>query len=372
MAKTAVQKAPKKAAPAVTQRRIPLDKIDRDPEQPRKLFDADALNLLAESIKLVGVLQPISVRQKADGRFMLVMGERRWRASQLAKVRDIPAVIHREMSDTDALARGVGENLGRVDMTPMEEANSFRNLANAGWSIEEIATVAARKPDYVTWRMDLLRLPDTAQDAVHKGQMAVGLAWEISELSKDAQHRVLGLWGRGEFANTRDAVAFVKATAKQQKAQAAQRKDSADGTADGSDGQGALVLVDQPANPALMAQRRGIVVGRIQRLDSAGAILQELANTPPEELAKILAGADGGPAKYRDSVKHLKNMASKAESALRQAAAIAAATATAQVAPDAVADDAPAEPKAQPETEQPAAEPAAEPVGTEPETGAEG
>ncbi len=106
---------------------VPVNAISANPRQPRQIFDEEALTELADSIKVVGLLQPIVVRKIADGEYQLVMGERRWRASQLAELEVVPAIV-RETSDSDMLRDALIENLHRQQLNALEEAAAYQQL----------------------------------------------------------------------------------------------------------------------------------------------------------------------------------------------------------------------------------------------------
>jgi len=106
---------------------IPLESITPNPRQPRQIFDDEALAELAESIEVVGLLQPIVVRRAGEGRYEIVMGERRWRACQMADLSAIPAIV-RETPDDDLLRDALIENLHRQQLNPLEEASAYQQL----------------------------------------------------------------------------------------------------------------------------------------------------------------------------------------------------------------------------------------------------
>ncbi|GAA4226059.1 hypothetical protein GCM10022254_09730 [Actinomadura meridiana] len=297
------------SANKTTHRTIPVDRIDPDPDQPRKRFDPTKLNQLAASLKTVGLQQPVRVRYRpADRRYTLIMGERRWRAAQLADLTEIDAVVER--GDKATFVQSVVENTARADMTPIEEAAAFKQLIDDGMTAEEVAEACAKSVPYITWRIDLLRLTPAAQEAVSKGHLSVGLAWEISELSADVQSRILGQWSRGEFTGTREAVEVAKAC--QQVEQ--QRVEG-------------MFEVDEPSEEAKteIRRRRDGLTSKFDRLAAAGEILAEFAATDPADLAQLLAGVHGGASAYQDRTEALYRVAGKAATNLRKAAAIAAA-----------------------------------------------
>ncbi len=170
---------------------LPLDDVRPNPEQPRQLFSEEALAELAESIKAQGVLQPILVRPASDGKYEIVAGERRWRASQLAGQRSIPALI-REMSSEQALAIALIENLQREDLSPMEEAQGFKELRDRfGLSQDEISARVGKSRPAVANMLRLLNLPQLIQDDLQAGRMTQGHARPLLGVEDEAALSVL-------------------------------------------------------------------------------------------------------------------------------------------------------------------------------------
>jgi ParB/RepB/Spo0J family partition protein len=345
-AKPKATEAVKAAEQKTVQKTIPTDRIDRDPNQPREEFDQAKLEELAGSMRSLGQLQPISVRYiPATRRYTLVMGERRWRAAQMAGLTEMTAlVLHGvEEGDRETLAKQVAENVGRADMTPIEEARSFKRLEKADYTIEQIGEMCGKSPAYVGWRIDLLKLCDQAQDALGKGHMPVGMAWYVSQLSCDNQVRFLAKYARGAFANDRDAEAFVKATRIEEERRESQGSFfvlADDATAKPGDVQESLPGahdVPEEERERIIADRQALTK-KIERLSTAGEILAELATADPEELALLLAGAGGGVAAHQHRMEHLQRLTGKVITNLRKAQAIAAVRAGAiEINPDAVA-----------------------------------
>ena len=312
-----------------TLRSIPVDKIQADPDQPRKQFTDEELAELAASMKQIGQLQPVAVRRTSvNGRYRLVVGERRWRAAQLGDIEHLAAMVW-DMDDETAFIAQVAENVNRQDMTPMEEAAAYQRLGAAGWEVKAIAELFGKSEPYVGWRIDLLGLIDDLQQLVAKGQLQVGVAWYVCRLDADQQRRFLVRWARGDFSSARDAEAFAKACKV-------------------AEDQGGFFQLDEATHSEeereKVAATRKKVIGKIDRLAAAGEILHELAQMEPLELAKILAGADGGVGAYRQRVDDLRSAASKVSGKLRKAQAIAA-SATVELNPDAIVVELPGGPE---------------------------
>jgi ParB family chromosome partitioning protein len=170
---------------------IPISRIRPNPRQPRQRMDDVELEALAASIGEHGVLQPILVTETLDG-YQLVAGERRFRASQLAGLERIPAIV-RQLADREQLELALVENLQREDLGPMEEANAFRVLADEfGMSQDEIATRVGRARSTIANTLRLLDLDQGVQSAIAAGTVSEGHARALGGLPTDQQRRVLG------------------------------------------------------------------------------------------------------------------------------------------------------------------------------------
>ena len=164
---------------------IPIDDVHANANQPRQVFDEDDLAELASSIREVGVLQPIVVRP-TDAGFEIVMGERRWRATRLAGLETVPAIV-RETSDTDLLRDALLENLHRAQLNPLEEAAAYQQLLDDfGCTHEELATRIARSRPQISNMLRLLRLPPAVQRRVAAGVLSAGHARALLGLSDPA------------------------------------------------------------------------------------------------------------------------------------------------------------------------------------------
>lgn len=167
-----------------------LNDIVPNRKQPRKQFDDEALSELAASIAQHGVLQPLLVRPMTDGSYQLVAGERRWRASRLAGLTEVPVVV-REMTDKEAAQLALIENLQRQDLNPMEEALGYRTLMeNYGMTQDETATVVNKSRPAVANALRLLRLPEGVADLVAQGKLSAGHARAVLAFPEDKQEEV--------------------------------------------------------------------------------------------------------------------------------------------------------------------------------------
>jgi ParB family chromosome partitioning protein len=155
---------------------IALDRIDRNPNQTRSGFDEAQLGELAQSIAATGVVQPVVVRERAGGRYQLIMGERRWRASQAAGKTTIPAIV-RQVSDEQALEMTIVENLQRADLNPMEQARAFERLSREfKLTQEKMAVRTGKDRASIGNFIRLLKLPVSVQGLVESGQLSFGHA----------------------------------------------------------------------------------------------------------------------------------------------------------------------------------------------------
>ena len=155
-------------------REIPLEQIDSNPFQTRVNMDEAQLAELAASITANGVVQPILVRPLATGRFQLIAGERRWRASELAGKKTIPAIL-RQVSDEQAMEITIVENLQRADLNPMEQARAFERLAREfHMTQEQMATRTGKDRVSVSNFLRLLKLPQIVQGMIDSGTLTFG------------------------------------------------------------------------------------------------------------------------------------------------------------------------------------------------------
>jgi ParB family chromosome partitioning protein len=168
---------------------LAIDEIVPNPEQPRRVFDPAELERLADSIRRHGVLQPVVVR-RAEAGYELVVGERRWRASQLAGRRTIPAVVA-DIEPRDRLEIALVENVQRHDLNPIELALAFRALAEAGATQEDIGRRVALDRATVANHLRLLDLPRELQGDVESGLLTVGHAKALLQVSNPERRRYL-------------------------------------------------------------------------------------------------------------------------------------------------------------------------------------
>ena len=181
-------------------RSLPLDLISPSPNQPRKAFDDEALQGLAESLSARGVLQPILVRPVAGGTYELIAGERRWRAAKLAALDAIPAIV-RDREDADALELALIENMARKDLNVLEQARACAALVEElGLTREDVGRRVGRSRVAVSNLLRLLDLPDEALDLLEKGALTEGhgrallLQDDHAERRRLAREAASGAW----------------------------------------------------------------------------------------------------------------------------------------------------------------------------------
>ena len=155
-------------------RMVPLSAIEPNKDQPRREFDEEKLQQLADSISRYGVLQPLLVRDMGNGRYQLLAGERRWRAARLAGLTELPVQL-KELEDQGVLEVALIENLQREDLNPMEQAGGYRRLMDEfSLTQEEVAARVGRSRSAVANTLRLLSLPQTIQDMVQEGALSEG------------------------------------------------------------------------------------------------------------------------------------------------------------------------------------------------------
>ena len=166
---------------------IPLSQIDANPNQPRRDFDQDALNELANSIREIGIIQPITLHQQSDGRYVIIAGERRWRASQLAGLQTIPAYI-RTLDDASIMEMALVENIQREDLNAIEVALAYQQLMEGeGMTQEKVAQRVGKSRTAVTNALRLLRLPAQVQMALQKKEIDMGHARALLAIDSPSQ-----------------------------------------------------------------------------------------------------------------------------------------------------------------------------------------
>ena len=182
-------------------RQLPIERIDPNPDQPRLAFDPDSLKELAASIREHGVLQPILVRPKDGGRYQLIAGERRWRASALAGATTVPGIVE-EIDDETALEIAIIENLQREDLSPLDEATMYdRMTRERGYSVRKLAQKIGKDKGYIENRLRLADAPDEVKELVSLRKDTVSHAYELMKVEDQRKRRRLAEQvARGELS----------------------------------------------------------------------------------------------------------------------------------------------------------------------------
>lgn len=155
---------------------IPIEQIEANPNQPRREFDETALNELANSIREIGIIQPITLRQVEDNKFQIIAGERRWRASQIAGLRAMPAYI-RTIKDENVMEMALVENIQREDLNAIEIALAYEHLmTNTGMTQEKVAERVGKSRTAITNHLRLLKLPAQVQMSLQNKEIDMGHA----------------------------------------------------------------------------------------------------------------------------------------------------------------------------------------------------
>lgn len=165
-----------------------------DPEQPRKTFDEEGLQELARSLDSNGLLQPIVVRpdpERKAGFYILIAGERRWRAAGILGWATIPAIVREGLTPQEAAKLQLLENIARKDLNPVEEARAFKKMLDEGYAIQELSEAVGLSPSQIPWRVQMLNARDDILHLVTTGQMKPLAAFELSKLSPSNQSRAI-------------------------------------------------------------------------------------------------------------------------------------------------------------------------------------
>ena len=197
-----------RAGPQRQELRVPIERLVPNPDQPRRQFEPDQLQDLADSIREKGVIQPLIVRAHgAEGNFEIVAGERRWRAAQMAQLHELPVIV-REFSDSEVLEIAIIENIQRADLNAIEEAAAYRQLMQRyGHTQDMIAQALSRSRSHIANLLRLLALPQDVQDMVKAGSISAGHARALisTENASELARQVLA-----KGMSVRDTEALVR------------------------------------------------------------------------------------------------------------------------------------------------------------------
>lgn len=282
---------------------LKITEIAPNPEQPRKYFSPAAHEELTGSIKENGLLQPVVVRPIEGGKvpYMLIAGERRWRACQEAGLEVVPAKVMEGASEEQAYVLSIAENVNRADMTIMEEAGAYADLTAAGWEPVKIAKQFGKTETHITWRLGLLTLRPEVAEMVDKGLIKNNLAWHIAQLNPGNQMIAASRYVRGDFDSEAEAQHFANGLKNVE--------------------QQTSLTNEQPPTEEEAEKRK---VAKAKAKDGLGKaedvlipLLEDLAKKKPEDLAVIL-GDDLARhlrvvTRLHAKVQMVKNMLSKAQ-----------------------------------------------------------
>ena len=205
---------------------LSVNEITPNRAQPRKIFDEEALAELAQSITSHGVLQPLLVRPLADGTYQLIAGERRWRASRMAGLTEVPVVI-REMSDSEAMELALVENLQREDLNPIEEARGFQLLMETyALTQEQAAERVGKSRPAVANALRLLALPEEVLTLVESGALSAGHARTLLALPKKNDALALAQEIVRDGLSVRETERRVKAMTAPKRSRSPQKRDT--------------------------------------------------------------------------------------------------------------------------------------------------
>ena len=197
-----------RAGPQRQELRVPIERLVPNPDQPRRQFEPDQLQDLADSIREKVVIQPLIVRAHgAEGNFEIVAGERRWRAAQMAQLHELPVIV-REFSDSEVLEIAIIENIQRADLNAIEEAAAYRQLMQRyGHTQDMIAQALSRSRSHIANLLRLLALPQDVQDMVKAGSISAGHARALisTENASELARQVLA-----KGMSVRDTEALVR------------------------------------------------------------------------------------------------------------------------------------------------------------------
>jgi ParB family chromosome partitioning protein len=195
--------------------RIPVARIVRDESQPREEFDQESLEMLAESLRSKGQLQPIRVRwDEGRGSYVVLVGERRWRAAAIAGLEDLSCIIHEaELDEIDRLTLQLVENALREDLKPIEQARSYRRLMEArSWTTRQIAEELKVGQSSIVRALALLDLPPEVQVDVERGRLAPSVAAEVAKIPDRGEQVEVAAKVMAEGLSRDETAAIVKRT----------------------------------------------------------------------------------------------------------------------------------------------------------------
>jgi len=179
---------------------IPIERLSRGRYQPRRVFAEDALKELSASIQSAGLIQPLVVRALDDEHYEIIAGERRWRAAQMAGLSKVPCLV-KHLTDSQAAAMAMIENIQRQDLNAIEEARAFQRLINEfSYTHEEVAALVGKSRAMVSNSLRLLQLSEKAQEALVSNRVSVGHAKVLASLNLDLQNQLVEQCVRSDWS----------------------------------------------------------------------------------------------------------------------------------------------------------------------------
>lgn len=280
-------------------RHLPLELVQPNPDQPRKHFDDDELAELAASIAELGLMQPITVREvdRDPERFLIVAGERRWRAHYLAGLPTISAQIIEfgHLDEVEAYVLSVAENVNRSDMTTLEETGAYVQLRAYGLSVADIARRFGKTETYIEIRLSFDDLIDEAKALLTRGEIGPDLARWVAALQPGNQRTVVNRWARGEFRHGLEAAAFARELRA---------------------GEGEVGFFELETTTAEQRQAHRVKADAarrsLDRADALATLLRDIARTPPAELAAILGDQLAARSEQLDTIAQHAHAATRA------------------------------------------------------------
>ncbi len=206
-------------------RHLPIELLHSNPNNPRKQFKEEELEDLSKSIREKGLLQPIVVRQRADGEYEIVAGERRWRASQRAGLHELPVLI-RDLSDGETLEIALIENIQRSDLNPLEEARAYGQLLEQfSYTQQQLADSVGKSRSHIANTLRLLTLPDSVRAYIEDGKLTAGHARTLvaTDSPADLANKIISL---GLSVREAETLTRSSPTASTRKAKAAKDADT--------------------------------------------------------------------------------------------------------------------------------------------------
>lgn len=281
---------------------IRYDLVVPNPDQPRKHFDVEQLTELAGSVERLGILEPVIVRP-VDDHFVIIAGERRWRAAGIAGLSLIPCRIL-EIGEVDAYVLSVAENVNRHDMTAIEEAAAYDQLVRYGKTVDEVAELFGKRPQDVQGRLTLLALEPHILQMVEAGQMGVELGRCIAQLKPGNQRVVAQRFARGEVDHT-EAIAFARALLE-------------------AEAEVSFFDIEEPTEETRLVHAKAARQAQslMQQIERLSGLLGDLSAMDPATLAEVL-GNDVGA--RLASIERIGRQTTSAIGTLRKAKAVAEA-----------------------------------------------